>query len=143
MALSRLGILTVLVCLPLALSGELSSNAKLEIDQNYVLALGTANQFLCAWQSRDTHAGMKLLSSPLKAKRSEEDWNQYISGISNPHHESFEISSGTKLGDDRIAFEVRLYEHYTGERGEKPRPAASKIILTKVGVESWLVDETP
>ncbi len=143
MALLRLGILTVLVCLPLALSGEVSNNAKLEIDQDYVLALSTAYRFLCAWQSRDTHAGMKLLSSPLKAKRSEEDWNQYISGISNPHHESFEISSGTRLGDNRMSFEFLLYEHYTGEQWRKPRPAPAKIILIMAGAESWLVDEVP
>jgi len=86
---------------------------------------------------------MKLLSASLKAKRSEREWNQYVSGISNPHHEGFEITSGKRLGNDRIAFEVRLYEHYTDERWQKLRPAPSKIILTKVGPESWLIDEVP
>jgi hypothetical protein len=143
MALARFGFLTLLVCFPLCLSRELSSDSKLEIDQDYVLALGTANRFLCAWQSRDTHAGIKLLSVPLKAKRSEEDWNQYISGVSNPHHESFEISSGIRLGDNRISFEVLYYEHYTGVQWRKPRPVPAKIILRKAGLESWLVDEVP
>ena len=61
-------------------------------------------------------------------------------GLSNPHHQSFEIRHGKAKGSKRMSFPVVLYEHYTGE------PEAfgyeSSIEIVQDG-ESWEVDELP
>ncbi len=113
------------------------------VDQNYVLALSAANRFLFAWQTRDQTRGLALLSPGIRHRRTEEDLQTSISGMSNPHHEAYEVTSGKRLSDGRYAFEVRLYVHYTAEWWRAPGPKLSRIVLTKKGPEEWLVDELP
>ncbi len=125
------------------LAGELRGHASNVIGEDYVLALSTANRFLCAWQMRGQEEGLALLSSRLKSKYSEDDLRFYISGISNPHHAAFEVGPGKCLPDGRYVFEVRFYQHYTSEKESFPRPEPMKIVLVQTGPEDWLVDELP
>ena len=114
------------------------------IDTDYVLALSAADRFLAAWRSRHQDDGLTMLSSRLVKSKGEQHWRDEISGISNPHHQAYEISGGRRLGDGRFAFDVWLYEHYTGFRVEPgPRGKPRRIILIKVAPEEWKVDEVP
>jgi len=115
-----------------------------QVDTDYVLALSTANKFLEAWRSRGQDAGLALLSPRLRKSRTEDEWRMAISGISNPHHQSYEITGGKRLSDASIQFDVWLHDHYTGEQqASSPRQAAQHIILIKVGREEWEVDGVP
>ena len=114
------------------------------IDRDYVLALSAANRFLAAWRSRDQDAALPMLSSRLITSKGEKYWREKISGISNPHHEAYEISGGRRLEDGRFAFHVWLHTHYTGfslEPVRKSKPG--RIILIKVAAEQWKVDDVP
>ena len=75
---------------------------KPQVDTDYVLALSTANSFLEAWRLRRQEAGLALLSSRLRKSQTEDQWRLAISGSSNPHHLSYEITSGKRLPDGRI-----------------------------------------
>ncbi len=112
-------------------------------NQDYVLALSTANRFLCAWLMREQEDGLALLSTGLKTKIAEEDLRSCISGLSNPHHEAFEVGPGEQFADGRFAYQVRFYEHYTDKNESFERPKASKIVVVHAGREEWLVDELP
>jgi len=115
-----------------------------QVDTDYVLALSTANRFLEAWRSRNQDAGLALLSPRLRKSQTEDNWRMAISGCSNPHHQSYEITGGKRLPDGRVQFDVWLHDHYTGQRsGHSPRQMAEHIILIKVGKEEWKVDGAP
>jgi hypothetical protein len=115
-----------------------------QIDADYVLALSTANKLLEAWRSRDQDAGLALLSPRLRKTRTEDEWRMAISGISNPHHQSYEISDGKRLPDGRVRFVVCLHDHYTGhQQAASPRQKAQHIILINVGENKWQVDGVP
>ena len=115
-----------------------------QVDADYVLALSTANRFLEAWRIRDQDAGLALLSPRLRKSQAEDEWRMAISGCSNPHHQSYEITGGRRLPDGRIQFDVWLHDHYTGQRyGASPRNAAEHIILIELEREQWRVDDTP
>jgi hypothetical protein len=124
-------------------AGPASGPPAATIDQDYVLALATANRFLCAWQMRDQEKGRALLSSNLRKQHKEEYFRQYLAGVSNPHHAAYEIGSGQRVAKDRFAFEVRLYQHTTGAKWTGPPPAPSQIFLRKAGAEAWRVDGLP
>lgn len=61
-------------------------------------------------------------------------------GVSNPHHQSFEISSGWEINPNRFSFPVTLYEYYNGE--PKAFEYISKIEVVQEG-GSWRVDLLP
>ncbi len=111
---------------------------------NYALALQATNSFLSAWASRDSEAGARLISHRLSSelqKRKDKDWfENYMVGVSNPHHLSFEIGTGKMINANRLSFPVILYEHYTGERGAFRYK--SKIEIFRDG-GSWMVDILP
>jgi hypothetical protein len=119
------------------------------VDQDYVLALSTANRFLEAWQGRDVDGALAITSRRVKGCYPAERLATYLSGLSNPHHEAFEIAVDKRLPDGRYAFEVRLYEHYAGEKWREPKKKASRIVLVQAEAdewgrrEKWLVDEVP
>ncbi|MBI5076337.1 MAG: hypothetical protein HZB62_14385 [Nitrospirae bacterium] len=114
------------------------------VSATYVQALETANDFLVAWSKRDADSGNKLISANLSTKlkkENNEDWFiQYMSGLSNPRHISFEIGNGKEINSKRIVFPVILYEYYSGE--SKAFQYKSKIELVKEG-DSWRVDVLP
>ncbi len=113
------------------------------VDQDYMLALGTVNHFLCAWQMRRQEEGLALLSPRLKKKYSEEDVRMYISGISNPHHAAFEVGRGKRLAEGPFAFPASFYQHYAAGKETFKRPKALQAVVIQIGAEEWTVDELP
>ncbi len=83
------------------------------------------------------------MSPRIRAKYREEDLRMYISGISNPHHAAFEIGAGVPVAVGRFAFNVRMYEHYTGEKWKAKRGRMVRLVLIKIGPEDWRVEELP
>jgi len=117
---------------------------QVQVDTDHILALSTANRFLEAWRSRNQDEGLGLLSHRLRKSQTEDEWRMAISGISNPHHQSHEITDGKRLPDGRIQFDVWLHDHYTGQRhGGSHRQAGEHIILIEVEKETWRVDGVP
>jgi hypothetical protein len=108
----------------------------------YLSALGVADAFLAAWVARDVDAGLALMSPRLRASHaSDEPWvRQYMSGLSNPHHVSFEISRGKEMQRDRFVFPVILYEAYTGEPSGWAYRGSIEVIRHE---ERWGVDRLP
>ena len=135
----RLGLFLLLV----VIASSTAIGAEKVVNQDYILALSGANRFLCAWQWRDQDAGLKLLSPTLRKKHSEYDLRMWISGVSNPHHQAFEIQSGRRLSVGRYLFPVRLYLHQTDQLEKQIVPRMSRIVMVKDGLEQWLVDELP
>lgn len=113
------------------------------IDQDYVLALSAADQFMYAWATRNQDDGLALLSPRLKNKFPEEYLRSYISGISNPHHQAFEVGGGKRLPSGGFSFPVAMYMHYTGQRENSGPPKPLTIVMIQAGPENWLVDELP
>ena len=111
---------------------------------NYVNALQVTNSFLWAWANRDADAGRRLisraLSSKLQREKNENWFGDYMIGVSNPHHHSFEIGHGKIINSRRLSFPVTLYEHYTGE--PKAFKYKSRIEIVQDG-DSWCVDILP
>ena len=106
----------------------------------YLSALGVANGFLAAWAGRNAEVGIAIMSQRLR-KASDEQWlREYMSGLSNPHHQSFEIGRGKEVRSGRFAFPVTLYEAYHGE--SKGWGYASTIEVVRDG-ETWRVDRLP
>lgn len=110
----------------------------------YVQALQTADSFLWAWVNRDADTGRRLISrgfsSKLQKENNEEWFRNYMIGLSNPHHHSFEIGSGKRINTERFSFPVTLYEYYTGE--PKAFQYKSKIELVRER-DSWRVNVLP
>ena len=113
------------------------------IDQDYVLALSAANHFLSAWATRNEDDGLALLSPRLKNKYPEEYFRSFVSGVSNPHHQAFEVGRGRRLPTGAFAFPVAMYECYTGQKEPYDHPKALTIVVIQSGPESWVVDELP
>ncbi len=135
----------IFICLALsslpAVSGGKNGKEKTK-NISYVEALSVADQFMTAWEWRRQDDGLKLISDSLKNKESEDDLRDYVSGISNPHHEAFEVYSGKKLPDGRISFNVMTYETYTGYPSVYPS-GPTLIILSKDAHGKWKVDKLP
>ena len=115
----------------------------IRIDGNYVLALSAANHFLEAWRWRRQAEELKLLSDSLKRKLSPEQLSENLSGISNPHHEAYEVCSGKWLSSRRISFQVQLFFAVTGDTIWSQQPKRSRIVLERGDNNEWLVDELP
>jgi hypothetical protein len=130
-----------------------STSSVVRNDDNYVLALSAANEFLSAWRDRHQDKGIAMLTPSLLKAKGEQWWRDEISGISNPHHEAYEITNGRPLADGRYVFDVWLYEYYTGNVGRRRakgqkvhswvRPEADRIVVIEVGPDDWRVDEAP
>ncbi|HEV2350397.1 MAG TPA: hypothetical protein VG028_11185 [Terriglobia bacterium] len=113
------------------------------INQDYVLALTAADQFMAAWATRNQDDGLALLSPRLKNKFPEDYFRYYLSGLSNPHHQAFEIGRGKRLPSGEFSFPVTMYMHYTGQKENIGHPKPLTIVVIQAGPESWLVDELP
>lgn len=114
------------------------------IDKDYKYALKTADRYLYAWMMRDGSIAYDLISDKIKRNYTDlADFQKHFAGLSNPHHEAFEIMGCKRLSEDRIRFRVWYYEDYTGIY-EPPykRPVKSDYIeLVRVNEDTWLVDE--
>ncbi len=114
------------------------------IDRDYLAALQVANLFVFAWATRDTPAGMELVSDRLgrrlKKKKGESWFKVYMAGLGNPHHEAFEIGPGQRLSPTRYIFPVRLYE--IGSRDTQGYAYMGTIEIMRQR-DRWAVDKLP
>jgi hypothetical protein len=90
-------------------------------DMEYVQALAVANTFLGAWVTRDTETGLRLLSDAVRKSSMRESQvdreaalRQFLSGLSNPHHQAFEVGRGRRSDSGTFVFPVTLYEYANG-----------------------------
>ena len=117
---------------------------EIKVDKNYLLALNTADNFLIAWLNRDYKKGIGLLTEKVKSSVKQEELTMFFTGLSNPHHQGFEIIGNYYIDDNTIRFQVWLYEYYTDET---PPPAERSIPYTldviKVNENTWLVNNLP
>jgi hypothetical protein len=138
------GFLSLMILLPNSAPAQKArARAADAIDQDYILALTVADQFMYAWATRNQDDGLALISPRLKNKFPEEYFRFYFSGISNPHHQAFEVGRGKRLPSGEFSFPVSMYEHYTGQKENVDRPKPLTIVVIQSGPESWLVDELP
>ena len=63
-----------------------------------------------------------------------------MTGLSNPHHEAFEIGQGVRIDSDTYAFPVRLFELYTGEPTGYAYSDTLGVVRERDG---WRVDRLP
>ena len=112
-------------------------------NQDYILALTTADQFMHAWATRNQDDGLALLTPRLKGRFPEDYFRYYVSGLSNPHHQAFEIGRGKRLPSGAYSFPVVMYLHYNGQKESAPFPKPLTITVVQAGPESWLVDDLP
>ncbi|WP_103107959.1 hypothetical protein [Brevibacillus reuszeri] len=125
-------------------SSETPLQKQVQVDKNYLLALRTANNFLIAWLNRDAAKGSELLTDNAKKSVSPEDLTMFFSGLSNPHHQGFEIIGHENAGENTVTFHVWLYEYYSGETPEpEKRPEPYTIEVSKVDENTWLVNNLP
>lgn len=114
------------------------------VDNDYMLALKTADQYLYAWMTRNGAMAYDLISDNIKKEyKDRKDFEMSFSGTSNPHHEAFEIAGDIRMAKDRIRFRVWLYYHYTGAcQPPFERPNGNTFIeLVKIDEKTWLVDK--
>lgn len=113
------------------------------VDDNYILALNAADEFLHAWATRDAVAGRATLTPAAIKRHSPDDLAMVFQGVSSPHHESFEIGPGRRLSATKYAFDVIEYAYMTKMGARDPRPTPARIVVVQVAPEKWLVDEFP
>jgi hypothetical protein len=106
------------------------------VDQDYVAALATANRFLQAWQSQDQETGTLLLSDKVKHRIAEEQLQSLFSRPAKTQ-EAYEIGAGKKLKSGRYIFFVVLFNSRNRNRH------SSRMIVTRIGKNDWVVDKLP
>ena len=117
---------------------------EIKVDKNYLLALRTADNFLLAWLNRDYKKGVELLSEKVKNSDNQEGLFMFFTGLSNPHHQGFEIVGKENINENTIRFQVWLYEYYTNETPPPTdRSAPYSLDIIKVNENSWLVNNLP
>lgn len=112
---------------------------------DYLEALRTADLFLSASIHRDGEKGYSLLSKRLKDLYSEDRLLTAISGLSNPHHHSFEIFNPRSPDNNSFEFQIFFNDWYTGQQFDlnlgKRKPETLKVVKGKEG--KWYVDSLP
>ena len=127
-----------------AVSSTAQQTKQVQVDKNYLLALHTANSFLIAWLNRDAAKGSEFLTDNAKKSVSPEDLTMFFSGLSNPHHQGFEIIGHENAGENTVTFHVWLYEYYYGDTPDpEKRPEPYTIEVSKVDESTWLVNNLP
>jgi len=121
-------------------SARASSASRNEVSSGYEQALLVADKFLWCWLTGNAEEADKLLSPRLKSQITDTSWfKMYIRGLSNPHHEAFEVGKGQGR-DEHYRFTVTLYELASGmTSGDK---TSSTLEVIKSG-DSWLIDRLP
>ena len=121
-------------------SARASSASRNEVSSGYEQALLVADKFLWCWLKGNAEDADKLLSPRLKSQITYTSWfKMYIKGLSNPHHEEFEVGKGQGR-DEHYRFPVTLHELASGmSSGDK---TSSTIEVIKSG-DSWLINRLP
>ena len=120
--------------------------AETPIDDDYVDALATANEFCNAWKSRDYAAGRALMSRDFIRRYPEKRLRAALEGMPNPQHVAFEIFDGEPLRDGRIAFKVRQLFRYTGQIDDRIEGPLQRIVIIRDDSDKrgkWLVGDFP
>ena len=140
-------LISVIVCLQLSLgfvaplaSGKSKTNPS--VDSEYVLALGTANDFLRAWQTQDREAGILLLTDRLKQRTSEDGLENFFSCVAGKS-QSFEIARGKKVAPGRYRFPVSLFQKPANRGTRWLRPQSSSLVVVRTGGSEWSIDKLP
>lgn len=128
--------------IPTAVSASFKEE-RLQVDQDYLMALRAANQFLEAWIHRNAEQGVQMVTGAVKERYSEEQLSTYFVGTSNPHHQAYEITSGEQIDEDSYRFKVWMYEHYTGVEVLFDHPEPSYLTVIRTDDEQWLINELP
>lgn len=119
-----------------------SKTAAPPVDTEYVSALGTANDFLHAWQIQDREAGILLLTDRVKQSTTEDSLVRFFSRTA-PKAQSFEIQRGRKLGPGRYRFPVTLLQQPADTRAKWMRPQLSSLVVVRRGSSEWSIDKLP
>jgi len=131
----------LILMLPIASQSEISQGTEKSTSADYLEALRVANSFLWAWVARDSGAGLQLISTRLRTEIKDESWlRQFMMGLSNPHHQAFELGVGRREGAIRYSFPVTLYELYSGEN--EGFAYTGVLGLVKQG-DVWRIDVLP
>ncbi len=109
------------------------------VDQDYRVALLTANRFLHARQIQDQETGILMLSDTLKQHSSVDQLQSYFSGSAQ---QAFEISRGKRLRPGCYTFPVTVFDSLASDH-KKARPHSSRIIVIQTGKNDWAVDKLP
>jgi hypothetical protein len=136
---------SVIVSLSLGFVGPLASaKAKTtpSVDSEYVLALGTANDFLRAWQTQDREAGILLLTDRLKQRTAEDALENFFSRMAGKS-QSFEIARGKKVAPGRYRFPVSLFQKPARPGTRWLRPQSSSLVVVRTGSSEWSIDKLP
>jgi hypothetical protein len=112
------------------------------VDSDYVHALGTANDFLRAWQTQDREAGFLLLTDRVKQHASEAALGAFFSRVARKS-QSFEIQHGKKLAPGRYRFPVSLFQQPASSGTRWLRPQTSSLVVVRTGGGEWSIDKLP
>ncbi len=147
MRLAMLGGLLLLLATPALLGAQQAGPSA-----SYVSALRTANAFLIAWSNKDDETGLSLVSRRLLSDTTAFSRQQYLEGLSNPRHWSFEIGAGTQQDSTRFTFPVVLYKYYWNEAGSYRYDSTIEVVRETEGLSKveasliqlgWRVDRVP
>lgn len=129
--------------IPLTESNLPTKEDKLKVDQDYLMALRAANQFLESWVHRDGEQGAQMVTTEVKKLYSEEQLSAYFVGTSNPHHQAYEVTGSEQIDENSYRFKVWMYEHYSGVEILFDHPEPSYLTVLRTGDEQWLINELP
>ena len=105
-------------------------------DPDYLFALGAADHFLQAWETRDYEAGVVMLTDAAKQNISETQLDEFFAADKQGTR-GFELPHGKKLEAGKYEFPVLLLEG----KGKPPRFA--RIVVIKESKNEWVVDRLP
>ncbi len=111
-------------------------------DEAVAGAWETAEKFAKAWRDREFATAKTLFSPKIIARYPEQVLRDRILGAPNHVHKSAEISSGRRIDDDRVEFQLRLTFVSTGSIGSRVQTDDWTIVLVRYGTK-WLIDEIP
>jgi len=132
-------LLLIAACTSLLLSSATAKTKRIPpLDPNYLLALGTANRYLQAWQSGDVETGTALLSSHAKEKVTTDILD---ATFSTPGPLAYEIGRGKMLRRGRYEFPVVLVGPALASKHARRR--FSNIVILNTGNYDWTVDKLP
>jgi hypothetical protein len=133
------GCVTAISPSPVEARSRIASSAP-AVDDDYVVALATANRFLHAWQTQDQETGVLMLADTLKQHISEDHLQDLFSVAGAV--QGYEISHGKKLSTSRYSFPIAVFEAPGGSKKRK-RPRLSNIVVARSGTSDWTIDKLP
>jgi hypothetical protein len=140
-------LVSVIICLQFSLGlwvplASAKAKTNPSVDSDYVLALGTANDFLRAWQTQDREAGILLLTDQLKQRTSEDALVSFFSCMTGKS-QSFEIAHGKKVAPGRYRFPVSLFQRPANSGTKWLRPQSSSLVVVRTNEREWSIDKLP